>query len=146
LRPVHRPGRGSGAGDKRLPHGAASQLRGPDRDPGRDARNRRLPSNAAAARAAQASSFGSSDGLDAFKVPGTAASGFGNAQRQLFGATYPDHEPYIFLTTAGFADGRVRTSGAADPALEDLTTAAPGALVTTLTKTGDTCQEQDVRC
>jgi hypothetical protein len=105
-----------------------------------------FPSNAAAARAAQASSFGSSDGLDAFKVPGTAASGFGNAQRQLFGATYPDHEPYIFLTTAGFADGRVRTSGAADPALEDLTTAAPGALVTTLTKTGDTCQEQDVRC
>jgi len=105
-----------------------------------------FPSNAAAARAAQASSLGDRAGLDAFSVPGTAASEFGNAQRQLFGATYPDHGPYIFLTTAGFADGRVRTSGAADPALEDLTTAAPGALVTTLTKTGDTCRERDVRC
>lgn len=105
-----------------------------------------FPSSAAAARAAQASSFGDSAGLEAFSVPGTAASGFGNGQRQTFGGTYPQHEPYIFLASAGFTDGRTRTPGLAEPALQDLVDAAPGALVATMTKTGSACREKDIRC
>ena len=105
-----------------------------------------FPNSTAAARAAQASSFGSRAGLDAVKVPGTAASGFGNAQRETFAASYPQRGPYIFLTTAGFADGRARTAGTTDPVLADLVSAAPGTLVAILTRTGDACRERDVRC
>jgi hypothetical protein len=105
-----------------------------------------FPSNAAAARAAQASSFGSSDGLDAFKVPGTAASGFGNAQRETFGGGYPQQGPYVILVTAGFTDGRSRTSGPADPALEDLVEAVPGDLAKIMTEPGGGCSQQDIRC
>lgn len=100
----------------------------------------------AAARAAQAVSFGDSAGLAAFSVRGTAASGFGDGQRQTFGGTYPRHGPYIFLASAGFTDGRTRTPGLAEPALQDLVNAVPGALVATMTKTGSACHEQDIRC
>jgi hypothetical protein len=105
-----------------------------------------FPGSIAAARAAQATSLGDSAGLDAFSVPGTAASGFGNGQRQTFGGAYPQHGPYIFLASAGFTDARARTAGPGDPALLDLVNAVPGALVTTMTKTGDACREKDIRC
>jgi hypothetical protein len=105
-----------------------------------------FPSSIDAARAAQAASFGDSAGLDAFSVPSTVASGFGNGQRQTFGGAYPQRGPYIFLASAGFTDARARTAGLPDPALLDLVNAAPGALVATMTKTGDACQEKDIRC
>ncbi len=102
--------------------------------------------SSAAARAAQASSSGSSAGLDAFTVPGTAASGFGNAQRETFGGAYPQQGPYVILVTAGFTDGRSRTSGPADPALEDLVDAVPGDLAKVMTEPGGGCSEPDIRC
>lgn len=105
-----------------------------------------FPSSIAAARAAQAFSVSDGAGLEAFSVPGTAASGFGNGQRQTFSGAYPQHGPYMFLASAGLTDGRTRTPGLAEPALRDLVDAAPDSLIATITKTGIACREKDIQC
>lgn len=105
-----------------------------------------MRSTAAAARASQA--IGSGDtGVDAYPVPGTAASRFGNAQRQLFSASLAGRGPYLILDTIGYTDGRPRTR-AAGPALSNLVSSLPAdsALPAILTRTQDACQLRDIRC
>jgi hypothetical protein len=53
----------------------------------------------------------------ALPVPGTAAAGFRDPQRQLTSAVGAG--PYVILSTAGFADGRHRVHLSADPYLAD---------------------------
>jgi hypothetical protein len=103
-------------------------------------------SGTAAARAAGDIRDGDSAGLDALTVPGTAASGFGNAQRETSAHAYPGQGPYVFFVTGGFTDGRPRTSGTPDPVLIDLVSDVPAELVPILVRTGNACREKDVRC
>jgi hypothetical protein len=105
-----------------------------------------MGSTAAATRASQAVGSGGT-GVDAYPVPGTMASRFGNAQRQLFAATRAGSGPYLILDTGGFADGRPRTVPAG-PALSNLVSSLPtsSVLAAILTRTHNACQQRDIRC
>jgi hypothetical protein len=53
----------------------------------------------------------------AVAFPGTAASGFGDAQRMAFRAGASDHSPFLTFAVVGFSDGR---PAAADPGQDAL--------------------------
>jgi hypothetical protein len=88
-----------------------------------------LPDGAAATaaeeRLAATGSGGDPDGVRAEPVPGTLASRFDDAQRQLSLNTQAG--PYVILATVGYSDGRPRLRGATDTYLsEEMTGLAQG--------------------
>ena len=100
----------------------------------------------AAGAAAEQLATGITAGLRAVSVPGTTASRFGDAQRQVFDLFPPGETPYIYLAAGGFTDGRIRTSGVAEPALSDLDSNILDDLMTIMTQHENACQEKDIRC
>jgi hypothetical protein len=107
-----------------------------------------MTSPAAALRVGQAVSTTGYTGLAAYPVPGTAASRFGNAQRQLFGLSLAGHGPYLILDTGGFTDGRPR-AGSPGPPLTNLLSSllSDSALPAILTQTQQNpCRQGDIRC
>jgi hypothetical protein len=79
-----------------------------------------LPDNADAAQAqyrlALAGRGGQPDSVQAARVPGTLAEGFGARQQQMSMNTHAG--PYVILATVGYADGRPRVRVAADAYLD----------------------------
>jgi hypothetical protein len=84
-----------------------------------------LPASSAAssvAHALKAAVYGAPGPVQAFPVAGTAAAGFGDAQRQL--SHVEAAGPYVILSTAGFTDGRpglVATDAYLDAEMASLT-------------------------
>jgi len=94
---------------------------------------------------ANSASLPASAGIRTFPLPGTVAAQFGDAQRRYF-STITSIGTYVFLTVAGFTDGRVSGSGSSVPSLSNLGQGVTTSLETVLTHHGSACSMKDIRC
>jgi hypothetical protein len=86
-----------------------------------------LPGSAAASAAYNGlpdTAAGDAGPAQAFPVPGTAAAGFGEAERQLSSDVAAG--PYVILSTAGFADDRTQRVSSDGPVSEEMSSFASG--------------------
>lgn len=94
---------------------------------------------------ANSASLPASAGVRTFPLPGTVAAQFGDAQRRYF-STITSTGIYVFLTVAGFTDGRVSGSGSSVPSLSDLGNGVTTSMETVMTHHGSACSMKDIRC
>lgn len=99
----------------------------------------------AASAAALSASLPASAGVRTFALPGTVAAEFGNAQRRYF-STVNDLYNYVFLSVAGYTDGRVSGSVSSTPSLADLGSGVVSSVGDALTYPGSACAMKDIRC
>jgi hypothetical protein len=86
-----------------------------------------------------------SAGLRTFPLPGTVAAEFGDAQRRYF-SILNDIYNYVFLSVAGYTDGRVSGSASSTPSLEDLGSGVVTSVESVLTYAGSACTMKEIRC
>ena len=105
-----------------------------------------MTSAAAASRAVGASAtVPPSAGVRTFRLTGTVADLFGDAQRRAFSAILGTG-PYVFLYAAGYTDGRASGSAVSTPVLTDLGSSMISSMETVLTAHGGACTTKDIRC
>jgi hypothetical protein len=83
--------------------------------------------------------------LDALSFRGTVTNDFGNAQRAA-GATQMTGGPYLFLFSAGYADGVPASAAGSNPELVPLGSGLLSSLQSALTTMGNPCGMKDIHC
>jgi hypothetical protein len=94
---------------------------------------------------ANSASLPPSAGVRTFALPGTLAAQFGDTQRHYF-STITSIGIYVFLTVAGFTDGRVGGSASSVPSLPDLGNGVTTSLETVMTYHGSACSMKGIQC
>jgi hypothetical protein len=102
--------------------------------------------SAASLAATDTNSLPPNAGVRTFPLPGTVADQFGDAQRQFF-SSLSSIGPYVFLSVAGYTDGRVVDSAANSPdSLSDLGDGVIVPLQSVLSYHVNACAMKDIRC
>jgi hypothetical protein len=100
---------------------------------------------AAGKAATIAASLGANDGLDTVAFGGTISGQFADTARGIQGGIA--RGPYVFLFTAGFADGQPGVAALQqDAALTAFGTGVDTGLAAVLTRHGKPCQMKDIKC
>lgn len=95
---------------------------------------------------ADANSLPPSAGVRTFPLSGTLADQFGDAQRQFF-SSLSNIGPYVFMSVAGYTDGRVVDSAATSPdSLSDLGNGVIVSMQSVLSYHVNACAMKDIRC
>jgi hypothetical protein len=95
---------------------------------------------------AYSNSLPSGAGVRTFPLPSTLAGQFGDAQRQFF-SSLSSIGSYLFLSVAGYADGRVSASSSnVPPYLSDLGSGVIISLQSVMSSHPDACAMKDIRC